>query len=548
MFPLSEVFKHVAQTVGHREAIVHRERRFTYADLDRRSNQLANGFTELGLGCFEERASLENWQAGQDRLAIYLHNGPEYLEGMLAAFKARVAPFNVNYRYVEEELIYLLNHAKPKAILFHRSFGPQLAAIRPHVPSLEVFIEVDDVGTSAISDAQDYETFLGSQSSIVPSTYPTADDLYVLYTGGTTGKPKGVLWRQADIFVSVMGGRRLKDGAIIEDLSEISEIAAKSKMRMMPAPPFMHAAGQWNAFIGLLSGNTIIIQDGVDRMQAGDLLDVVEREGVTMMSIVGDAFAQPLIEKIKENKHDLSSLRFISNSGAHLSTAAKHELCELIPGLRILDFLGSTEGGNQGQHLDQSETDQQGEFRMSASNAVLNDNRSEELTSPGDEIGWWARRIYVPLGYLDDKEATLQTFPTLNGVRYSIPGDRARLVGENIVQLLGRDSLVINSGGEKIFVEEVEEALKRHPAVCDALVLGRPSLRWGTEVVSVVALHSPNSATFDEIISTAASHIARYKLPKEVLFVDDIRRHANGKPDYEWAADLFLHSQEEGTT
>lgn len=545
MFPLSHVFSHVARTVGTREAIVHRSRRLTYSDLDARSNQLANGLIAQGLGCHSERQSLENWQAGQDRLAIYLQNGPEYLETMMAAFKARAAPFNVNYRYVADELIYLLNHAKPRAIVYHRSFGPQLAAIRDRVPSLKLFLEVDDGGASAIRDAQCYEAFLELQPGTVPFTNPAADDLYILYTGGTTGKPKGVLWRQGDIFISVMGGRRLKDGGIIEDLNEITGIAAKSKMRMMPAPPFMHAAGQWNAFIGLLSGNSLIIQDKVDHLEATDLLDVAERERVTMMSIVGDAFAQPLITEIRKGQHDLSALRFISNSGAHLSADAKRQLAELIPDLRILDFLGSTEGGNQGQHLEAEESDRQGHFRMSASNAVLDETRQKLLPPASDEIGWWARRQYVPLGYLDDETATRASFPTINGVRYAVPGDRARLLEDGVVQLLGRDSLVINSGGEKIFVEEVEEAIKRHPAVSDALVVGRHSDRWGNEAVAVVSRQPEKSVTFEDILSTAEHHIARYKLPKAVFFTDRIQRHANGKPDYEWAQQLAQRLSEE---
>lgn len=536
MFHLTQVLDCVCNAVPEREAIVCRGKRWTFSDFADRSSRLANALGALKLGCHQERETVEDWQSGQDLIAIYLHNGNEYLETMFGAFKARVAPFNVNYRYVEEELAYLLNNAKARAIVYQRSFGEKLAAIRDRLPDLQIFIEIDDGGPSYIDDAIDYE-FLLEAATPDPVMLPySPDDLYILYTGGTTGKPKGVLWRQGDIWISVLGGRRLSDKGIIESLDEVAAIAREGTMPVMPAPPFMHAAGQWNAIMGLFAGNTVVIQDQVAHFDAADILDTIEREKVVMLSIVGDAFAIPLIEEIKKGSRDLGTLRFFLNSGAHLSARTKKELTRLLPKTRILDFLGSTEGGNQGQHVEDIEGHPSGTFKMSPSSAVLSEDRTALVEEGHDGLGWWARRKYVPIGYLNDEVATKKTFVRIDGERFAIAGDRAQLLSGDLVRLFGRDSLVINSGGEKIFVEEVEEALKKHAAVKDALVVGRESARWGQEAVAVVQLYPDAEAQETAIREESARHIARYKLPKQIFFVPDIVRHANGKPDYQWAA------------
>tara|TARA_R110000772_G_scaffold191682_2_gene302619 strand:- start:1479 stop:3137 length:1659 start_codon:yes stop_codon:yes gene_type:complete len=542
MFHLPEVLDCVAAAIPDREAIVCRGQRWSFADFMDRSNRLANALLALGLGCHQERAKLQNWQSGQDRLAIYLHNGNEYLEGMFGAFKARLAPFNVNYRYVEDELVYLLSDSGARVIVYQRSFGEKLAAIRDQVPDLQHFIEINDGGPSYIEDAVEYEKLLAVSEPAVPDLHYSPDDLYILYTGGTTGKPKGVLWRQGDIMISVLGGRRLSDKGIIDSLEEVAATALKGSMPVLPAPPFMHAAGQWNAIMGLFAGNTVVIQDQVDQLDPTDILDTIDREKVVMISIVGDAFALPLIEEMKKGNHTLASLRFFLNSGAHLSVKTKRELVRLLPKTRILDFLGSSEGGNQGQHVDDLEGNAPGTFSLSPGNAVLNDTKTA-LLEPGHEgTGWWARQGYVPIGYLNDEAATKKTFVELAGERYAIAGDRAQLLPGDIVRLLGRDSLVINSGGEKVFVEEVEEALKKHAAVKDALVLGRQSARWGQEVVAVIAFQDGQRADLEEIKTECARHVARYKLPKAVFVVPEILRHANGKPDYKWAEN-YVRSQ-----
>jgi 3-oxocholest-4-en-26-oate---CoA ligase len=535
MFNLADVLDLVAEQVGDREAVVFRDRRLSYNDFADRTNRLAHVLHDLCLGCHRERGELADWQAGQDRLAIYLYNGNEFLEAMFGAFKARLAPFNVNFRYGSEELIHLLNDAGAKAIVYHRCFAPRLAEVRRRVPTLQHFIEVDDGTPSGLDDALPYETSLAGAPSAPLHLPRSADDLYVLYTGGTTGLPKGVLWRQGDVFVSVLGGRRPKDGSVIENGEELAARAAKGGTRILPAPPFMHAAGQWIALNGLCAGNTLVIQDSVQRFDAADILGTIAAEQIGLLSLVGDAFARPLLDAIDNGSFDLSTLKVILNSGAPLNVTSKRALLAAMPKLRILDVLGSSEGGNHGQHFSAPGAAATGTFKPSPGNAVLDADRISLLAPGHDGIGWWARRRHIPLGYLNDEAATKETFVTIDGERFSIPGDRARLLANGEVELLGRDSLTINSGGEKIFVEEVENALKHHPSIHDALVVSRANERWGQEVVAVVQLKDGVAVDEAGVLAEAARHIARYKLPKAFVFVNKLERNPSGKPDYAWA-------------
>ena len=538
MFNLADILELVTDRVGPREAVICRGRRLTYDDFRDRTDRLAQVLHGLGLGCYRERRELEDWQAGQDRLAIYLYNGNEYLEAMFGAFKARLAPFNVNFRYTDKELAYLLGNAGAKAIVYHREFAPRLAAVRRQVPSLTHFIEVDDGSPDGLADALPYETALAAAAPEPLAQRPQPDDLYMLYTGGTTGLPKGVLWRQGDVFVSVLGGRRPKDGRAIEDRAELATRAETGGTRILPAPPFMHAAGQWIALNALCAGNTLVIQDNVRNFAPADVLGAIGSERVELVSVAGDAFVRPLLEAIGTGSFDLSSLKVLLNSGAPLNVASKRALLAILPKLRILDVLGSSEGGNHGQHFSDSRGAASGTFKPTPGNAVLSEDRTSVLAPGHDGIGWWARRRHIPLGYLNDEAATRETFVRIDGERYAIPGDRARLLANGEVELLGRESLTINSGGEKVFVEEVEDALKRHPSVHDALVVGRASERWGQEVVAVVQLTpgaDPGTAAETEILAEAARHIARYKLPKAFVFVPRLERNPSGKPDYAWA-------------
>jgi fatty-acyl-CoA synthase len=536
MFSLTTVIAAIADAFPDKEAIVFRDRRLTYREFDARGRRLANYLVGRGLGVHRERATLEPWESGQDHLGLYLFNGNEYLEGMLGAYAARVAPYNVNYRYVEEELVYLLNNARTKALMYHAAFAPRVAAVRAQVPTLEVLIQVADAsGEKLLPGAVDYETMLAASSSAKPKVEPSPDDLYILYTGGTTGMPKGVLWRQADILVAALGGR-MPDGKVLDSLEMYVARAKMTDMKTLPAAPFMHGAGHWVAFSAFHQGNTVFIQSDVERLDAADILSLVEREKVQFLQIVGDAFARPIVDAIRHGRHDLSCLALILSGGAPLNASIKAEILDLVPHVTIVDGLGSSEAGGQGSQISNKQTGAStGKFVPGPDNAVVSEDLTRVLAPGHDGMGWWAKRGFVPLGYLDDPEKTRRTFLDIEGVRYSVPGDRARLLADGSIELHGRDSVTINSGGEKIFAEEVEHALKHHPSVYDAVVAGRPSARWGQEVVAVVQLRPGAVADEASLLAECAKHLARYKLPKAFVFRDTIVRSPSGKADYRWA-------------
>ena len=542
-FNLAAVSERIAEVVPDREALVFRDRRLTYAELRDRTRRLANHLIGAGLGCHRERSELAGHESGQDHLALYLHNGNAYLEGMLGAYKARVAPFNVNYRYVEEELVYLLNDAKARAILYHDCFAPRVAAVRDQVPTLEVFLQVaDESGEALLDGAVRYEDALTAASAERPAVEWSPDDLYVLYTGGTTGMPKGVLWRQADILVAALGGRDAATGEVFDSLDRFAERASAGAlgdgvpMRVLPAPPFMHGAGHWIALGAWHAGNTVLIQDEPERFHAPDVCRVAERERANLLLIVGDAFGKPLIEALRAERYDLAALQIILSGGAALNASYKQELLELLPHVSIMDSIGSSEAGGQGSTVSNADTGAStGRFLPGPGSVVVSEDFTH-LLEPGHEgMGWWAKQGQVPLGYLGDPAKTAKTFPVIDGVRYSVPGDRARLLADGAIELHGRDSQTINSGGEKIFAEEVEHALKQHPAIRDAVVAGRPSERWGQEVVAIVEL--AEGGRFDEasVVAECEKHLARYKLPKAFVVVDRVLRSPAGKADYRWA-------------
>ncbi|MCC5951123.1 MAG: acyl-CoA synthetase [Acidimicrobiia bacterium] len=534
---LTSVVRTVAAAVPDREAIVWRDRRLSYATLANRANRLANVLAAAGLGAHAPRSALENWQSGQDHLAVYLHNGNEYLEAMLGAFAARVAPFNVNYRYVADELTHLLTNASARAIVFHAAFAPLLDEVRADVPTLEVFLQVDDgSGTALLDGAVHYEEALAAASPEPPPGSPSADDLYILYTGGTTGHPKGVLWRQGDIYPAALGGRDLTTGNEWTDLDAIAEAARHAGVRSMPVAPFMHGAAHWMAFNAFTGGNTVVLPSVTDRLDPADVWTTVAAEQVKAMLIVGDAFARPLLDELRRHRHDTSSLTMIISGGAALSAPVKQALLDAVDDLVIMDGLGSSETGTQArQFVSAGGTVSTGTFTPGAGMVVLSDDRQRVLGGTDTDLGWLAQRGRVPLGYLGDAEATARTFPVVDGVRYSVPGDRARLDANGHLELHGRDSVTINSGGEKIFAEEVEQALTAHPAVRDAVVVGRPSPQWGSEVVAVVEFEVDAQVSLEELRTECGRHLARYKLPKDLVVVPSVQRSPAGKPDYRWA-------------
>ncbi len=532
-FTVGQVHEAIAATRPDQECLVFRDRRFTWAEVTERTRRLANYLNAQGLGCHVERSELAGHESGQDHLGIYLHNGNEYLESMLGAFKGRVAPFNVNYRYVAEELQYLLTDARATAIVYHSRFAPTLAEVRPHLADLRVLLQVpDESGHELLPGAVWYDDALAAGS---PEPPPPAspDDLYILYTGGTTGMPKGVLWRQHDALMECLGG--VKTAESVDDF-----IAAATGRRALLAPPFMHGAGHWMSFATWNAGGTVFIQDHPEHLDPVDIWSLIERERIDFLLIVGDAFARPLLDELNRNAYDLTSLAVILSGGAALSAHYKDEFLQHLPTALIVDGLGSSEAGGQLAHVSAGGGASTGRFPLTPGNHVLSEDLRREL-APGDpELGWLAKSGRLALGYLGDQAKTERTYPVIDGVRYVVPGDRARLTADGMVELHGRDSVTINSGGEKIFAEEVEAALKRHPDVYDCVVAGRPSERWGNEVVAVVRLRSGATASAEDLLHEAERHIARYKLPKQIVFVDEVVRSPSGKADYRWAKQVAL--------
>ncbi|WP_420453538.1 acyl-CoA synthetase [Ilumatobacter sp.] len=543
---LAEVHEAIGRARPDAECLVFRDRRFTWAEVEDRTRRLANALGDRGLGCRTERSDLADHESGQDHLAIYLHNGNEYLESMLGALKARVASLNVNYRYVADELRYLLTDSRAAAVVVHSCFAPVLDEVRAELPDLRVVLQVaDDSDVGLLDGAEWYEDVLAAASPRRPDVDWSPDDLYLLYTGGTTGMPKGVMWRNGDAMRECFGG-----SATATDVEGFVADASQ-ELRSLLAPPFMHGAGHWMSFRTWLSGGTVVVQSHPERLDPVDIWSTVERERIEFLLIVGDAFARPLLDELDAGTYDLSSLGVLLSGGAALSAPAKTEFLEHLPTLMVVDGLGSSEAGGQVSHVSTGSGASTGTFAMTEGNAVLSADLDRVL-GPGDpEIGWLAKTGRLALGYLGDPDKTARTYPTVDGRRYAIPGDRARLLAEpdddgdgdrepglGIVELHGRDSVTINSGGEKIFAEEVEAAMKAHSAVHDCVVAGRPSERWGSEVVAVVRIRDGHEATDAELVETMGRHIARYKIPKRIVRVDEIVRSPSGKADYRWARSI----------
>ena len=542
-FTVPTVAKAVAAAIGDRDLLIQGEQHYSYAQTLERSNRLAAYLHSRGLGCHTERSALAGHEVGQDLLGLYAYNGNEFVEALLGTFQARVAPFNVNFRYVKSELHYLLADSRASALVYHAAFAPRVAEVLPDLPQLRVLIQIaDDSGHELLYGAVDYETIVASSSAVPPPVQHSPDDLYVLYTGGTTGMPKGVLWRQHDIFMTSFGGRSLYTGQPAGSLDEIVAAAAAAPgAKLMVLPPLIHGAAQWTVMTALTTGQSVVFPSVVDHLDAEDVVRTIERERVSVVTVVGDAMARPLLAAIEKGIADVSSLAVVANGGALLTPFVKQRLIEALPNAVVADGVGSSETGAQMHHLSTSGAVSTGTFNAGPDTFVAADDLGSILQPGHDGIGWLAQRGYVPLGYKGDAAKTASTFPVIDGMRYAVPGDRARHRTDGSIELLGRDSVTINSGGEKIFVEEVETAIASHPAVADVVVAGRPSERWGQEVVAVVALAEGARADADDLVAHAAQSLARYKLPKAVVFRPVIERSPSGKADYRWAREQAVN-------
>lgn len=540
MLDLATLHEAIAAAIPDRECLVWRDRRTTWREVADRTRRLANVLHGHGLGL--RGAASEPWESPHDHLALYLHNGPEYLEGLVGAHKARVAPFNVNYRYVDDELAHLFADARPAAVIYHARFADAIGRVTERLAGQPgegpggspLLLQVaDESGAPLLPGALDYEDALAKASPDPLPVQPDPHDLHILYTGGTTGMPKGVLWRIGDLMLGPLGLRR-RDGVPVTDLGEAVARAVRSDVRVLVGPPMMHGAGTWSALGAWCGGGCVVFPDRVDGLDAAGLMATAERERVTRMPLVGDAFARPIVEALEARPHELGALRSFVNSAAAISPGVKARMLELLPHSRIVDVLGSSESGFQVTRTGASATT----FAAAPGTAVLSADRSRRLAPGEDEMGWLAKGGgSIPLGYLGDPAKTASTFLTVDGERLVVPGDRARLLADGTVEVHGREATTINTGGEKVFAEEVESVLCALPGVADALVVGRPSERWGTEIVAV--LSPAGGPSDDELREGCAAQLARYKIPKAFVRTDQGLRLPNGKADYAAARALL---------
>lgn len=517
----------IADAIPDRTMTVCGDRRTTYGDMAVRTRRLANFLADKGFGTHSERDGLDNWECGQDRVALIMYND-RYPEMVIGCLKARTVPVNVNHHYTPREVADLLDYVKPRAVIYHRALGAKFADVLESLGA-DLLIAVDDG-----SDGPDIAGSIGLDDAVAQGDPDrriagSPDDLIMYCTGGTTGRPKGVLWRQSDTYVSSMVGADHESPTEIHDKVRRNEGAP-----WFAVSPLMHAAGLWTVFSGTLAGLPVVLYDDRTKFDPPLVWQTAERQRVGMMTMVGDAYAAPLIEELNRNSYELSSLYAIGTGGAATNPKHVSALLEKLPQLTIINGYGSSETGNMGFGHNQRGSHRE-TFDLREGGTVVSDDMSR-FVEPGEpDVGWVVRKGRIPLGYFDDADATRKTFPVVDGQRVVVSGDRASLDPDGTLRLYGRDSLVVNTGGEKVFVEEVEAILRACPGVVDALVVGRESDRWGQEIVALVEIHSEATADADSLHAACVENLARFKAPKEFIFVDKVRRLGNGKADYRWA-------------
>jgi acyl-CoA synthetase (AMP-forming)/AMP-acid ligase II len=520
-YNIADLIEHAVDLVPDRIAISCDGRRVTYKELDERANRLAHHLAANGIG---KDASV----------GIYSYNSVEFVETMLAAFKLRAVPININYRYTAPELAYIFDNADLVALVHQEQFGPLVDEVAPNAPLLKHILVIGDP----------YEAALAERSPERDFDERSSDDLYILYTGGTTGMPKGVVYRHEDVWRVLGGGIDFQTGERVED-----EWTQARKGAEAPAPgvsfpiaPLMHGAAQWGTLGGLFNGNTVAL---IPRFDPHEVWKTVESEKVNTIAVTGDAMARPMLEALqsKEGKrYDTSSLFAFSSTAALFSPSVKDAYLDLLPNVIITEAIGATETGFSGLKMHaKGETNKGGGPTVSIGPDTIVIGDDGKPVGVG-EIGRIARGGNIPLRYHKDPEKSAATFVEYDGKRYSIPGDFARVEEDGTVTLLGRGSVCINSGGEKIYPEEVEGALKSHPDVFDVIVVGVPDERFGQRVAAVVQPREGKQPTLEELTEHARTLIAGYKVPRELVLVDEVKRQPSGKPNYPWAQE---HAQKE---
>lgn len=527
-FQLADLFELVADAVPDKEAIVDQTRRLTYRQFEERANQLAHYFAAQGIG-------------RGDHVGLYLYNCAEYLEAMLAAMKLGATTININYRYVDDELRYLLDDADIKLLIFQRDLAPIVERVAGDAPKLQHLMFVEDESDQPLGTlkAVEFEQALAGQSSDRDFAPRSNDDQFIVYTGGTTGMPKGVVWRHEDLFFAGLQGGR-PQGDPIEAPEDIVDVVQSEEfaINVHPAPPFIHGSSQFAAWIALLGGGKVTIA----RSRSYDpalTARLITDEGIQVVVLVGDAMCRPLIDEARRNPdaYDFESMFVITSQGAILSRSTQAQLAELFPETMILNNFGASETGHQGMALDTTDDEGRIQFMMNEHTRVLDEDLNEVEPGSG-KVGKLARTGHVPLGYYNDTKKTAATFIEHDGKRWVIPGDYATVDEEGLVILLGRGSICINTGGEKVYPEEVEEAIKDNDLVEDVLVVGIPDEHWGERVEAVVELKPGATASAEELATHLRERLAGYKCPKRWHFAEKISRQPSGKPDYKWAKEL----------
>ncbi|QYA92309.1 acyl-CoA synthetase [Streptomyces anulatus] len=528
-YNLADLFESVVDAVPDREALLYvdhpgtgAERRLTYAELDAAANRIAHHLIDAGIRPGEH-------------LGLHLYNGVEYLQTVLGALKARIVPVNVNYRYVEEELVYLYRDADLAALVFDGEFDERVAAAAPQAPGLRHLVRVGPAPAAPpavpVVPFTDAERSGGSGRGFAPRS---ADDQFIIYTGGTTGMPKGVMWRQEDLFFSGLGGGA-PTGEPVKAPQELAErvAAGGDGITFFPTPPLMHGTSTLTAFIGFNFGQRVVVHR---KFVPAEVLRTIEKEKVTSVSLVGDAMLRPLIDCLNGPLRgtDCSSLFSVSSSGAIMSDSVRAEFQALVPTVMLLNNFGSSESGFNGTATADSGPERGFRVQVNARTAVV-DPVTYEPVAPG-EPGRIAQRGHVPLGYYNDPAKTADTFFRRGEERWVLLGDMATVDADGIVTVLGRGSQCINTGGEKVYPEEVEQALKSHPDVYDALVAGVPDERWGNRVAAVIQLRENTEAlTLEAVQAHCRTRLAGYKIPRALVLADRIQRSPSGKADYRWA-------------
>jgi acyl-CoA synthetase (AMP-forming)/AMP-acid ligase II len=519
----AELWERIADRFPDADAQVQGARRHSWAEFDRRSDGLA-------------RHLLDGGAQHQDKVALYLYNAPEYMEGAFACFKSGLVPVNTNYRYLDEELAYLWDNADAVAVIFHGSFSDRVDAVRGRLPKVRHWLWVDDSNGERPAWAESYEDAVATPTERVVAPWGrSGDDILMIYTGGTTGMPKGVMWRQDDLIRAVIA---VGNPTYLEDPEQIGvdtpiDALPGPGAPGLPACPLMHGTGWFTANLYLTQAGSLVLLES-RHFDVPELLDTIEREGVGAMTIVGDAFAKPIVKELDADpdRWDLSSLVLVTSSGVMWSEAAKQGMLRHNPGMLLLDSFSSSEAIGLGSSVSAAGAEEKtAHFSLGNGAKVLTDDGREVQPGSG-ERGRVAVPGHQPIGYYKDPEKTASTFVEFEGVRYSIPGDYATVEADGSITLLGRGSVCINTGGEKVFPEEVEEALKTHPSVLDAVAVGVPDEKFGEAITAVVESESGATPDSGELIAHVKAQLAAYKAPKHVLPIDTIGRAPNGKVDY----------------